>query len=324
MRWVMVSVLVASAPSCRAISTTLDDAEYHTSPALDQATALQQRLGSALRLHRTKHFIIVTDAAPGTVEKASRTLHRLHEEFFEHASAIGLQARPPWDRLICVLFDGRAEYEHYLRSVEGDATEWSSGHYSHTTNVVAVHHDRENPAIRDLRKQLERAQTRPTTEPDAAIAAAADLATLHKTRHEATHQLLYNSGVLVRERPYPLWLDEGLATLFEVKPTEVNRFRLAVYRRMREEGSLLSLRALMEAELRGIEPQALGRYYTQAWAFTHFLWNRHPERLAAFLDAMSADASVEAEEAFQQHVGGELDVIEREFRKFVDGLEGEG
>lgn len=318
--WVFTLILPASGLSCRAISSTLEDAEYHSSPALDQATALQQRLGPHFKLHRTKHFIIVSDASAATVDKTSRELHRLHEDFFEQVTAIGLQARPPWDRLICVLFEGRAAYEDYLRNVEGDETEWSSGHYSHATNVVALHHDRQNPAIEDLRKQLQGAQTRPASDMEAAIAEAAELATLHKTRHEATHQLLYNSGVMVRERPYPLWLAEGLATLFEVKPTEVNRFRLAIYRRMREEGTLLSLMELLQAELDDVEPQALGRFYTQAWAFSYFLWNRHPERLVAYLEAMREDESVQVTEAFERHVGGDSEVIEREFRGFMDEL----
>jgi hypothetical protein len=315
MRWTCASVLLASTLSCRAISSTLEDAEYHSSPAVDQSTALQQRLGPTFRLHRTRHFVIVSDASATTVDKTSRELHRLHEDYFEDAAAISLDARAPWDRLICVLFDGRAEYADYLRNVERDETEWSSGHYSHATNVVALHHDRENPAVEDLRKQLQ-LTTRPTTETDAAIAAAAELATLHKIRHEATHQLLYNSGVLVRGRPYPLWLDEGLATLFEVTPTVVNPFRLAIYLRMKEEGTLLSLRELIETELSDVAPEGVGRFYTQAWAFTYFLWNRHPEKLVAYLNVMREDESVEAGEAFMQHIAPDTEAIEQEFRQF--------
>ena len=322
MRWVTALVLLTFGSSCRAISSTLDDAEYHSSPALDQATALQQRLGPHFKVHRTRHFIILSDASAATVDKTSRELHRLHEDFFEHTAAIGLQARPSWDRLICVLFDGRAAYEDYLRNVEGDATEWSSGHYSHATNVVALHHDRDNPAMEDLRKRSAQVETRPTTDVDAALDAAAELATLHKIRHEAAHQLLYNSGLLDRIETYPAWLDEGLATLFETNPTEVNPFRLTIYRRMRDEGSLMHVKELV-GDVSRIEPGLIGRYYTQAWAFTYFLWNRHPERLRAGLEVFRAAGGLDETRALNGHIlGQEEDATETEFREFMNGLGG--
>lgn len=312
---VLVLLLLPCITSCRAMSRTLHDAELHTSPALAQAMELQSLLGPGFRLHHSDQFIVVTDVRPGTADSAAQTLERVRRDFYEHASAIGLTPAPLSDRLVCVVFAERAGYEQYLRRVEGDVTDWSSGHYSHEANVVVLHHDRDNPAIARIR---EAAHTQPS---DSALAAVAELAMIHKMRHEASHQLLYNSGVLSRGRAYPLWIDEGLATLFETNPTTVNPFRLAIYRRMREEGSLLSLRELIEAQLVEIQPEGIGRYYTQAWAFTYFLWNRHPERVVAFLEALRLDdPAVDAEAAFKRHIAQDDDRIEVEFRRFMEPL----
>lgn len=315
---VLALFLLPCITSCRAMSRTLHEAELHTSPALARATDLQSLLGPDFRLHHGDHFIVVTDAKPGTAATAAQTLEQVRQDFYEHAASIGLSPAALPDRLICVLFSERSGYEEYLRRVEQDTTDWSSGHYSREANVVALHHDRDNPAIVRIR---EAAQTQPA-EMTPALSAVADLATLHKTRHEAAHQLLYNSGILSRGRAHPLWIDEGLATLFETDPATVNPFRLAIYRRMREEGSLLSVPELVEADLTTIAPEAIGRYYTQAWAFTYFLWNRYPERLAALLEALGwEDAAGDADAAFERHIVVPDDAqIEREFLEFMDGL----
>ena len=293
--------------SCRMMSSTLSDAEFHTSPALEKATELRSALGERFRLHHSQHYIVVTDARGGDAGFVLATLSQLHDDFYAHASAIGLSPAPLRDRLVCVLFEHRPAYEDYLRRIEGDGTDWSAGHYSQESNVVVLHHDRDNPGLAQVRGE---AHTKPAEMTTPALAAVAELATLHKTRHEAAHQLLYNTGVLVRGQSYPAWLNEGLATLFETNSTEPNPFRLAIYRRMRDEGSLMSVEELVAADLMTIEPEAIGRYYTQAWAFTHFLWNRQPERLRACLDASDL------------HIAAEGDTTEAGFRRFMNEIGG--
>jgi hypothetical protein len=78
---------------------------------------------------------------------------------------------------------------------------------------------------------------------------------------------------------------------------------------------------LIEADLAEIEPERLGRYYTQAWAFTYFLWNRHPERVAGYLRALKADEPAgHAPTSLQLIAGGDYAAVEPDVKRFIDSL----
>jgi uncharacterized protein DUF1570 len=157
---------------------------------------------------------------------------------------------------------------------------------------------------------------------------AGRLSTLSKTRHEAAHQLLFNSGIQKRGKGYPFWLAEGLAMLFEsvdregrAGPKLVNTYRLSTYRRVEREGKLISLPDLLKEAPRDNDSaeQVSGRY-AQAWALTHYLWNKHPARLAAYLKAMEEKESPEWSKLFALYFGEDLGAIEKAVSAHLDAM----
>jgi hypothetical protein len=116
--------------------------------------------------------------------------------------------------------------------------------------------------------------------------------------HEATHQTAFNSGVHSRSARPPLWLAEGLATLFEARgvydaatfaaPAErVNRGRLGDFRAVLEKRHRPEvLKSLVASDQ--IFQMNPGAAYAEAWAFTYFLVETEPRKYAQFFARTAA------------------------------------
>jgi hypothetical protein len=111
--------------------------------------------------------------------------------------------------------------------------------------------------------------------------------------HEATHQTAFNTGVHSRYTPPPLWVAEGLATLFEAPGVydsryhtqagdRINRGRLAVFQKLVQPRHRHELIAAMVAsdELFRISPNAA---YAEAWALSYYLIETQPHKYAQYL-----------------------------------------
>ena len=109
--------------------------------------------------------------------------------------------------------------------------------------------------------------------------------------HEATHQLVFNSGLLRNPPGDPRWLHEGLAMLFESARggrwrglATPNIERLRAWRRYAGAGRLPALAGLLtnqQAFLRlGPETHA---HYAAAWALTYYLTHRRRADLERYL-----------------------------------------
>ena len=56
----------------------------------------------------------------------------------------------------------------------------------------------------------------------------------------------------------------------------------------------------------------------QCWALAHFLWEMHPKGLRAFIEQVEGDDR--DGRAFRTHFGNEIDALDRQWRKYMDGL----
>ncbi len=237
---------------------------------------------------------------------------------------------------------------------------WSSGFYSWRTNRAVFYYDRDNPVFAEPRRQLEQLEAKLAelrAEMDRAAAndtaarvklqeqikrhsallaeinrrltAAARLATLAKARHEVTHQLCFNSGLLSRARggDYPFWVLEGFSTNFEVcddqgrgGPSLTNKYRMEIYRQVEQSGKLLKVRQLLSVAP-GEDERAtdVGDKYAQVWAMMHFLWNRHGANLRQFIEAIGEESSGGAE-GFRRFFGDDLDALDQEYRDYMSKL----
>jgi hypothetical protein len=320
------------------------DADAHRIRAVDRdwARKLESLLGPGFRLHHSSHFTILTDAEDDAATSLAETLEDVYRTFYRQLPAIGLRPMPPPGRLVCLLFEKYDDYRDFLRRFEGINNDWIAGQYSWRTNRASFFNDKDNPIFKDVREKLASLDTQlarlrielETTAPTeiatrlriqsqtrqasalradmtSRLAYAAKTSTLSKTRHEAAHQLLYNSGIQKRGRPYPFWLNEGLATNFEPPASEgksgpqlSNPFRLKTYQDLAKEGKLLPL-----AELIAYRPgqadeavEVAGRY-AQAWALVHYLWTQRSEQFKEYMEAIDKSEKPDSAELFKAGFG---------------------
>jgi len=144
--------------------------------------------------------------------------------------------------------------------------------------------------------------------------------------HESCHQISFHIGVSRSNQP--LWLTEGLATLFEssdpaaIVPESVNRERLRDLRRAWASGTSGDLRSLItDAEF--TKAGGTASAYAQAWSLTQFLVVRHREAFARFLTISPPEEGSRSERwtaAFRLAFGDDLDALEKEWRRYVRDL----
>jgi hypothetical protein len=315
----------------------------------DWAERLANLIDKRFTLHHSQHFTVLTDCDAHTAQLQAEAMEDTYRLFYHHAARIGLRPMPPANRLVCVLFEKFDAYQDFQKRYEGLESAWASGHYSWRTNRTSFFHDRDNPALKeprdrataleqelkDLREEMENLPGNQTAArlklQDRIKRASAEMAfinerlnyvgltfTLSKTRHEAAHQLLFNSGIQKRGKGYPFWLAEGLAMLFEsvdpqghAGPHLPNEYRIRAFRDLEKKAELLSLADLLrERPKHDDRMETVVGKYAQAWALVHYLWNKHPARLAGYLRAMEEHPNPQFGKLFEMYFGEDLKTIE--------------
>jgi len=179
--------------------------------------------------------------------------------------------------------------------------------------------DDERRRLRDATDQLDRYRDR--------LASWWTSESVSSALHEACHQVSFRIGLSRGDQP--LWLNEGLATLFEspdptaIVPEAVNPDRLRDVRRAWAKGEGGNLRRLIAdpAYLAGDNAAS----YAEAWSLTHLLLTRHRAEFARFLThTPQEDAEAPPQQqwaaAFAAAFGTDLDALEREWHRYVRDL----
>ena len=277
-------------------------------------TEVQQQLDRKLpwrfRWSRVGPWLVGSTADRSTLNRLCRLLRRHYAAYARFAQRRGLPLRRPAFPLVILVFDQRQDFETYA-GMDGisDISPEFAGYYSLETNRVAF----------SLRGNNE----------------WHNLSTL---LHEATHQLMYNTGFLKRYAHYPKWLLEGLAMYFETpdrsggiggaraRAGAFNYRRWEVfqkYRADRTEGELLLLVAGDESFSEG--PNVL-KTYAEAWALTYYLAEKRPRQFQRYLKRMLRrrvlQPYTEAERLadFAACFGHNVDLMDRELCKLMDRL----
>ena len=263
---------------------------------LIHAATTRPAVGESYKLYESRHFQLWTDIGQDTarfyLDQAESTLDR----FYESAGKVALDpARPP-SPLILILFSERPAFHQYLKETIGAFPEWSAGHFSTRTRIVAICHEA------------------PPANPDQPGHGGIALQiTVNKARHEIAHQLLDASGILPADLDAPDWLAEGLAILFEESggPAKTNAHRLRSCQLAEEAGRPLNLHQLLTNSPAGVGPSHhVAEFYAHAWVLTHFLWNQHPAALKSYLKDLRTRPAADPIQQFQKHFG-DLPAMER-------------
>ena len=153
--------------------------------------------------------------------------------------------------------------------------------------------------------------------------------------HEATHQIAFNTGIHSRYAPPPLWVAEGIATLFEAAGVHDSRYHTTrsdrVHRERLRRFQLLAPRHRPEwicdlvASDRVFQSDPAAAY-AEAWALTFYLLEAEPRKYVAYLTRTAAHPAfqeVTAEERladFTAVFGDNWPMLEAAFLRFMAGV----
>jgi hypothetical protein len=69
------------------------------------------------------------------------------------------------------------------------------------------------------------------------------------------------------------------------------------------------------------ETASVAGRYAQVWALVHFLWNKYPDKLQAFMNAMEREpGAVDFANLWAKEFGEDTDRLDGEMRRYIAGL----
>ncbi|WP_460183445.1 DUF1570 domain-containing protein [Thermopirellula anaerolimosa] len=154
--------------------------------------------------------------------------------------------------------------------------------------------------------------------------------------HEGFHQWAFNVGFHSRVNPPPLWVAEGLATLFESAGVfggdsyssangRVHPARLAAFQSVHAGGSRSPwLRKMVLSDAAFRENAALA--YAEAWAATFYFTEREPAKFIAYMSAVNNRKPLtelterDREDEFTEVFGSDWNNLEARIGRFLSAL----
>ncbi len=233
--------------------------------------ALLGELGPDYQVTGTSHYLVAHPV--GKPDRWSQRFEELYRCFVHYYTVRGFRLNQPQFPLLAVVCRDRREFERLMPRSSSAAMAQLHGWYSVETNRIVVY---------DAADQSEEARN------------LLDGVILH----EAAHQAAFNVGIHNRLAPTPVWLAEGLATMFEApgvydsrrRPLladRINHQRLADFRRLvspQGDGQLLAS-LIATDDLFAAQPAAA---YAAAWALCFYLTETQADRFARYLARTAA------------------------------------
>lgn len=234
-----------------------------------QADRLSSAFGSKYETLAASPYAVV--APVGHAETWARQLNAFYREFQDHFGSRGLSVAQPQGGLVVVCYATQAQFRAVAAHQRYQISDSVLGFYCEQSNWIHLYEHPEGDAGEQL--------------------------TAAVVRHEAAHQLGFNTGLHPRLGSTPHWLLEGLACLLEVppaspppgirsRPTSYNPLRLGDWQKLAQDPA----RARQRIEQLIVSDQPLRdsplESYAAAWALTHYLAEREPQRLRAYLETI--------------------------------------
>lgn len=307
------------------ISKVDDDTPVKPVSHKELGERLLKELPAGFSILKTKHYVIAYQTEVAYARWVSglyeSRLYRQFEQFWESKHKFKL--KDPDFPLVVIIFGTRVQYQQFVDRELGPG-QTMPAYYNLETNRVAMF-DLTTDQI-DNRNMNNRRIEQVLRNPAAATMVA-------NLIHEATHQLMFNRGLQTRFAESPLWLNEGLANFFEapnlqskrgwIKPGLIFEQRLMRFRQYLANRPLDSLESLISSNERLENADTALDAYAEAWAFNHFLVNRHSDKFIAYMQHMSQKEALGEDTPqvrlaeFKRHFGADLAALDREFVDYV-------
>jgi hypothetical protein len=250
-----------------------------------------------LRVVRSKHYLIHSDLDDALLFELGSRMDAMYDEYSRRMSDFDLH-------------EERKPLDAYLFNRKSDYTTFTDSKYLHTGGVFLAGKNQLAAYLEGQRDTLRRT-----------------------LQHEAFHQFAYKALGL----KMPIWLNEGMAQLFEeaiwtgdgflmnqVPPRRIRQLQSDI-----ENNNLLSLRVLIHmspekwsANLSG-DPSVGSTQYNQAWAIVHYMAygdnGKNGVKLVTLLKELEKGTDPEA--AFKESFGGNLETFRARFEDYALALQ---
>lgn len=272
--------------------------------------ALSRELGGRFEVSGTGHYLV---AHPhGQRDYWSPRFEALYRSFVHYVSVRGLRPREPEFPLVAMVFENQQDFLRYAHGEGAAIGGGVVGYYSQESNRVSLFDLGGGSA--NEQNWHEHADT---------------------IIHEATHQMAFNTGVHRRFSDCPIWVAEGLATMFEApgvwnarqfteRKERINRGRLDQFRHDLQRRAAGRLAEFVSTD--GMFVHNVGAAYAEAWALSFFLCETRPRQYTQYLALIakqSAFAEYPASERladFTSVFGADLRMLESRFLRFIEEL----
>ena len=272
---------------------------------------LLRELGKGFEVSGTGHYLVAHPR--GERDLWAGRFEELYRSLVHYFSVRGFRLSEPPFPLIGIVCRNRADFAQYAARQGTPVGRGVLGYYSLTSNRLILYDVGGGKA--DAADWQQNAST--------AI-------------HEATHQTAFNTGIHSRYTPPPVWVAEGLATMFEApgvynsrsftrRSDRINRGRFEQFKQLvlpQHQPKLLS-QIVASDELFRRSPAAA---YAEAWALTFFLVETDPRRYAEYL-ARTANrppftdyTAAERTADFTAIFGDDWRMLEARLLRFMEGL----
>jgi hypothetical protein len=273
-----------------------------------RATLLRE-LGGDFEVTGTGHYLVAHRR--GERSRWPQRFEDLYRSFVHYFSVRGFPLEEPPCLLLAVVCRNQSEFLDQLRQEGLPAVPGVLGYYSLESNRIYLY-DQGGPSGGDWR------------------ASASTLI------HEATHQTAFNTGIHSRFTPPPLWVAEGLATMFEARgvydsrsatqrPDRINRGRLRQFEQLVMPNHRPELLAELVADDRLFRSRPAAAY-ALAWALSFYLVETQPAQYNDYL-ARTARRPMFAEYTpaertadFTAVFGSDWPMLEARFLRFMRSL----
>jgi len=270
-----------------------------------------RELGAGFEVTGTTHYLVAHPA--GQEDRWAQRFEDLYRAFVHYFSVRGFKLSDPPFPLVGIVCHNRAEFNRYSSEQGGPVSQGVLGYYSLKSNRIALYDVGGGKA--NAQDWRENAST---------------------VIHEATHQTAFNTGIHNRLSPPPLWVAEGLATLFEAPGVNDSRSHTRRVDRINEDRfRAYQLVAAQTASAR--LPEALtasdevfrrnpGAAYAAAWAMTFYLIETQPRPFARYLGLTAGHpplaeyTSAERVADFESVFGDNWRLFDAKLRRFMAEL----
>jgi Protein of unknown function (DUF1570) len=325
MRILIFIEIVLSFSSC----LSAGDAGIQTSsPETENAIIAPVCSAGSFATFNTEHFRIIHQAQTCDIEKIAGLLNLAYERFHSVFSDIGFAVDSPKEKLTWICFDDSGRFNDYALQADKIDLSWLSSYYSTKTNVVAIVKPDKIPDV--SKRSLSRV---PESSGDIlAISVTPESqneADTVRLVHEAAHQLAFNTGLQKRNVMYPLWVSEGLATMFETALSgSCDTVRGGRLVEMRRHNRLCKLSEFITITRLPSDADAQKDFYAQAWGLFRFLSEHHKDGLVKYFAGLYQlkPGPRNKTSLYSEFVGsfGSVKQMDKSWLDFIGGLSAAG